>query len=299
MKRVIPIQREDSRENGAPAQHGPKFRKAIFLLPNLFTASNLILGFLSIVMAFNDALALKLGQETQQLPFVWSARLILIAILFDMMDGRLARATGTTSRFGVEFDSMSDLVSFGMAPAVLIYATVLRYLPLWIGVFPAVLYVVCAAVRLARFNVQSGVEEKDKFMGLPSPAAAGVLASYVLLSRWPGWGDHGLMTTVMNFYENKVNAIETVGVPILTFLVAFLMVSTVRYPAMKKLNWEKVKAPTLVAVILILYFVFTAAEFTVFALLLTYLLWGLLGSVAKGGLGRLRQGRIPRTPPTQ
>ena len=174
MKRNSSSRREEARETGVPAAEGPRFRKAIFLLPNLFTASNLIFGFLSIILAFNDALALKLGQEAQQLPFVWSARLILIAIFMDMMDGRVARATGATSRFGVEFDSLADLVSFGMAPAILIYATVLRYLPFWYGVAPVALYVVCAAVRLARFNVQAGVEEKDKFMGLPSPAAAGL-----------------------------------------------------------------------------------------------------------------------------
>jgi CDP-diacylglycerol--serine O-phosphatidyltransferase len=263
----------------------------------MMTATNLILGFLAIIFVFNDSLALKLGQETHELPFVWSGRLILFAIFFDMMDGRLARATGATSRFGVEFDSMADMVSFGMAPAVLIYASVLRYLPAWLGMALAVLYVVCAAVRLARFNVQSGVEEKDKFMGLPSPAAAGLVASYVLLSRWSGWGDHGLVSTVMTFYETKINVIETLMVPLFTALVAFLMVSTVRYPSMKKLNWEKVKASTLVFVGLGLYFLFAAPEFTAFFLLFTYLMWGLLGGLWKGSFGRLRQGRIPRTPP--
>jgi phosphatidylserine synthase len=103
----------------------------------------------------------------------------------------------------------------------------------------------------------------------------------------------------MNFYENKVTLIESAFVPAMTLMVAFLMISTVRYPAMKKLNWEKVKAPTLVFAVLVLYFLFTAAEFTAFALLFTYLLWGVLGSVVKGGVGRLRQGRIPRTPPTK
>lgn len=298
MKRASAAKREEASEEAAPVQ-GPKFRKAIFLLPNLFTASNLILGFLSIILTFNDSLGLKLGQDGHELPFVWSGRLILIAIFMDMMDGRVARAANATSRFGVEFDSMSDLVSFGIAPAVLMYATVLRYLPFWFGVAPAALYVACAAIRLARFNVQSGVEEKDKFMGLPSPAAAGLLASYVLLSRWSGWDGRPLVTTVMNFYENKVGVIEGVCVPLLTICVALLMVSTVRYPSMKKMNWEKVKPVTLVAVVLVLYFLFTAAEFTAFALLLTYLLWGALGSLVKGGLGRLRQDRIPRTPPTK
>ena len=297
MKRTAPVRRDDIWEDGPLPADNPRFRKVIFLLPNLFTASNLILGMLSIVLSFNDSLALKLGPEGHELPFVWSARLILIAIFADMMDGRVARATGTTSRFGVEFDSLADMVSFGMAPAMLIYVAVLRYVPFWMGVALPVFYVVCAAVRLARFNVQAGVEEKDKFMGLPSPAAAGVLASYVLLSRWAGWyGKDGILRTVMNFYEDKVGLVESVFIPILTLAVAFLMISTVRYPSMKKLNWEKVKPTTFVAVAFGLYLLFTAAEFASFLLLMAYLLWGVLGGV-KGGWGRLRQNRPTRTPP--
>jgi CDP-diacylglycerol--serine O-phosphatidyltransferase len=249
----------------------------------MMTATNLILGFLAIIFVFNDSLALKLGQETHELPFVWSGRLILFAIFFDMMDGRLARATGATSRFGVEFDSMADMVSFGMAPAV-IDLRVRPAVPARLaGHALAVLYVVCAAVPwLAQRAV--GRRGEGQVHGIAHPAAAGLVASYVLLSRWSGWGDHGLVSTVMTFYETKINVIETLMVPLFTALVAFLMVSTVRYPSMKKLNWEKVKASTLVFVGLGLYFLFAAPEFTAFFLLFTNLMWGLLGGPLEGEL---------------
>ena len=141
------------------------------------------------------------------------ARLIVIAAFMDLFDGIVARATHTTSKFGQEFDSLSDLVSFGMAPAILIYLTVLRYMGAW-GLSIIFLYVVCAAIRLARFNVQSQVEEKTSFMGLPSPAAAGILTSYVLLSRWSYFYDKGVfMNKVMGWYEENLNAIQLPGYP--------------------------------------------------------------------------------------
>ncbi len=285
-----------SRARAAGTSANPRFRKTIFLLPNLFTAANLVLGTLSIVLAFNDALTLRLAQEAKELPFVWPGRLILIAIFLDFMDGRVARATGSSSRFGMEFDSLSDLVSFGIAPAVLLYLSVLRYLPFW-GVSIPVLYVVCAAVRLARFNVQADIEEKDRFMGLPTPAAAGLLASYVLLSRWGGWYGKGVfLNNVMNFYEEKINTIEYLIIPALAVMIAFMMVSSIRYPSLKRLSREQIKISTLVFVGLLLFWLITAAEITFFILTLLYFLWGPLGGLVKGGFGRLRPARTTRNP---
>jgi len=249
----------------------------------MVTAANMVLGILAIAYAFNDALSLKLDVEAKSLPFVWPARLILIAIFVDFLDGRLARATNTTSRFGMEFDSLADLVSFGVAPAVLIYLAVLRYLPFW-GVPIAVLYVVCTAVRLARFNVQAAVEEKDHFMGLPSPAAAGLLVSYVLLSRWVGWYMKGpTMKSVMGLYENNINVVEFIIIPLLTVLIAVMMVSNARYPSLKKWSRETIRPITFVGLILLVFMVVYAAEITVFTLLMGYLAWG----VVKTGLGHL------------
>ncbi len=177
IRRTVMVALRVKPENeGRPAKS--KLRKTIYLLPNLFTAGNMVLGILAIAYGINDSQTLSLTAETKTIPFVLPAELIIIATFADFFDGMVARATGTTSKFGMEFDSLSDLVSFGMAPAILIYLSVLRYLSVW-GISITVFYVVCAAIRLARFNVQAQVEEKTHFMGLPSPAAAGILASYI------------------------------------------------------------------------------------------------------------------------
>jgi CDP-diacylglycerol--serine O-phosphatidyltransferase len=264
-----------------------RFRKSIYLLPNLLTASNLVLGILAIVASLNDALALSLSEQGKTPPFVWPARFILMAIFLDFMDGRVARATKTTSRFGVEFDSMADLISFGVAPSLLIYLSVLRYLDFW-GISIMVLYVVCAAVRLARFNVQANVEEKDHFTGLPSPAAAGLLASYALLSRWEGWYAKGAMVNqVMGWYVKNIATVERIVIPSLTVLVALVMVSTIRYPSLKGLNRETVKPWTLAVIVLFFFWIVYAFELTAFLLLASYLLWGVTRMFGRGA-DRLR-----------
>lgn len=263
-------------------------RKSIYLLPNLLTAANMVLGILAIAYAVNDSLTQSLVADSKVKPFVWPARFILLAIFLDFMDGRVARATGTTSKFGMEFDSMADLVSFGMAPAILIYLSVMRYMPFW-GLAITVLYVVCVAVRLARFNVQAQIEEKDHFMGLPSPAAAGLLASYVLLSRWEGWYSKGpVVKKLMNLYGENMNYVESIAIPVLTVLVALVMVSTIRYPSFKKWNTETVKPWTLVMVVMLVFLVVYAAELTAFLLLTFYLLWGLAHLITRKGADRLR-----------
>jgi len=267
---------------------GARFRKTIFLLPNLLTTANMVLGILAITNAINDSLTLSLAAETKVVPFVWPARFILLAILMDFLDGRVARATGTTSKFGMEYDSLSDLVSFGMAPALLIYLSVLRYLSFW-GISIAVLYVVCAALRLARFNVQAAVEEKDHFMGLPSPAAAGLLASYVLLSRWGGWYGKGIvLNKVMGWYEENISFIELTAIPLMTVLIAFVMISTIKYPSMKKWKKETIKPVTLGLVAVLIFFLFYAAEFTAFTLLTVYLLWGVMHALTRKSVEKMR-----------
>jgi len=267
---------------------GARFRKTIYLIPNLITASNLVLGILAISMAINDSLTLSLAAETKVVPFVWPARMILIAFFLDFMDGRMARATGTTSKFGMEFDSMADLVSFGVAPAILIYLSVLRYTS-W-GIFIAVLYVVCAAVRLARFNVQADIEEKDSFMGLPSPAAAGILISYVLLSRWMGWYGKGIvLDKVMGWYQETINVWDLVVIPVITVVVALTMVSTIRYPSLKKLQNVTVNFSTLVLIPLAIFWLIKAFELTSFVLLTAYMSWGLIRFITHKSVARLRR----------
>jgi CDP-diacylglycerol---serine O-phosphatidyltransferase len=266
-----------------------RFRRTIYLLPNLFTALNMVLGILAITFAVNDSLTLSLAAETKVIPFVWPARLIIIAAFADFFDGFVARATGTTSKFGMEFDSLSDLISFGMAPALLIYLCVLRYLSIW-GLAIMALYVVCVAIRLARFNVQAQVEEKSSFMGLPSPAAAGCLASYVLLSRWPGFYDKKIiLSTLMGWYEENMNFVELYIIPLMTVVIALVMVSTISYPSMKKWKLETVKPWTLAFIILALFLLLYAAEFTAFALLTIYLLWGIARALTKKSVEKIKR----------
>ncbi len=153
-----------------------RFRRGIYLLPTLFTIGNLFCGYSSIVQASRGS-------------FHLAAVLIIVAGILDGLDGRIARLTGSTSEFGVQFDSMADIVSFGVAPAVLAYHWSLTPLART-GWLIAFLYVVCASMRLARFNIQQSVVDKRFFAGLPSPAAAGALASLAFVfpelpeSRW-------------------------------------------------------------------------------------------------------------------
>jgi CDP-diacylglycerol--serine O-phosphatidyltransferase len=272
-----------------------RFRKTIYLLPNLFTAGNMVLGILSIAFAINDSLTLSVAAETKVVPFVFSAQLIVIAAFMDFFDGFVARATGTTSKFGMEFDSLSDLVSFGMAPALLIYLSVLRYQNIW-GLTITVFYVVCAAIRLARFNVQAQVEEKSHFMGLPSPAAAGILASYILFSHWAGWyGDGIVMNKVMGWYEENLNLVEFYGIPVLTVLIALMMISTIAYPSLKKIKLKSVKPLSFAFIFLLVFWLIKAAELTAFFVLTAYLFWGVINFLMKNSFGRLRNPKTAKT----
>ena len=274
---------------GTPKQGAnSRLRKSIYLLPNILTAANMVFGILSITYSIQDSLTLMTSDTSSILPFVLPAKLILVSIFLDFMDGRVARATGTTSKFGMEFDSLSDLISFGMAPAILIYLSVLRYLGVW-GIAITILYVVCAAIRLARFNVQSQVEEKDHFTGLPSPAAAGLLASYVLLSRWAGWYGKGvILNKVMGWYEENLTLWEQSIVPIMTVVIALVMVSTIAYPSLKKWKRETIKPVTLGIVAIMIFCLVYAYEFAAFVLLAFYLLWGIGRSFTRKSAERLR-----------
>lgn len=142
-----------------------KRRKGIYILPNLFTLAALFGGFYSIVMAMNGS-------------FTLAAYGVLFAMLFDSLDGRVARMTNTQSAFGEQMDSLSDMVSFGVAPALIAYIWALKGLGRW-GWIAAFVYCSCAALRLARFNINTGVVDKRWFQGLPSPAAAALVVGFI------------------------------------------------------------------------------------------------------------------------
>jgi len=188
-----------------------KTNKGIYLLPSIFTTFALFAGFYSIVASVNG-------------DFTLSAISIMVAMLWDALDGRVARLTNTQSAFGAEYDSLSDLVSFGVAPALLVYLWSLSDLGR-IGWLAAFIYLVCAALRLARFNTQIGASDKRYFQGLPSPASAGVIASMIWLKFWNfEYLDFGVVS--LSYY---------IGVSI-TILCGLLMVSNVRYFSFKEFD---------------------------------------------------------------
>ena len=179
----------------------PGLKKGAALLPSLFTIGNLFLGFSAIIYS------LRLDFET-------AAQLIVVAVIFDMLDGRIARMTGTTSEFGAQLDSLSDIVSFGVAPAIIAYQWGLATLHR--SFLAAFFFVMCAAIRLARFNVQRKVVDGRYFVGLPSPAAAGFVISIIYFRPEP--------------LNDRVGAAFTM---MLLVIGAFLMVSTLRYWSFK------------------------------------------------------------------
>lgn len=214
----------------------------VFIIPSLLTAANLFCGFYSIVSVLNS-------------DYVTAAIAILVAMLFDGFDGKIARLTNSTSRFGVEFDSLADLVSFGVAPGLLIYTWALNgYGKIgWLAVF---LFVVCGAMRLARFNVQTSVSDNRFFLGLPIPAAAGLIATTVIF-------DHHIL--------EMGKEVKPMVVLVVTYLLAYLMVSTIKYRSFKDVHLgEKKPLSTLVAAVLLLIVIVAEPQIMLFVLCVLY-----------------------------
>lgn len=223
---------------------GEQRRRSIFLLPSLLTTGNLFCGFFAMLLAVERR-------------FPEAALAIFVAMVMDMLDGRVARLMKATSQFGVEYDSLADVVSFCVAPAFLMYAVALHGLgrPAWFGAF---LFVVCGALRLARFNVATGAADRRFFVGLPTPAAAALVAASVLLvhgTEPPRW----------------VLALLAAGL----YVVALLMVSTFRYWSFKELDFAR-RRPlrTLLVVVLAAMIVATHHELFLFVLAAGYALSG-------------------------
>jgi CDP-diacylglycerol---serine O-phosphatidyltransferase len=181
--------------------------RKIYLVPNFVTTANMFCGFYSIIASI-------------QRDFVLAAWAVVAAAVFDMLDGRVARLAKATSQFGVEYDSLSDLISFGMAPGVMLYLWALEPFGR-LGWLAAFLFVACGALRLARFNATAGMLPKNYFQGLPIPMAAGMVATFVIFSGTLSW-----------------DVSDDVAVLILTFGLSSLMVSTIRFPSFKELNWR-------------------------------------------------------------
>ena len=221
----------------------------IYLLPNLMTAGNLFCGFAA-VSCIIDAALIDTSETAKLIGLYYKAlAFILGACFFDLLDGRLARLGGCESPFGREFDSLADVVSFGVAPALLVYRLVLVD---WgtVGWFIAFVYLLCGTMRLARFNcmAESAHEDKNRdFVGFPIPAAAGLIASLTLLILWLTYGD----TTVGKFELGKIDlGIWRFALPALLLFLSFMMFSRVRYPSFKGLGWRTQRSlPKFLAII--------------------------------------------------
>jgi len=220
-----------------------RFRRGVYLLPSMFTMGSMFCGYACIVYAMRDE-------------FVTAAPFIGLAIVIDMLDGRIARMTGTSSAFGVEFDSLADIISFGVAPAILAFAWGLQPLGR-LGWGVGFLFVAAAAVRLARFNIQAGSHDKRYFVGMPSPAAAGIPAA-----------------TVFAYPLGVQTYVEALPVLAMVVVPAVLMVSTIRFRSFKNLDLQaRRKYPVLLLVAIGLILLVAHPE-----LVLVVLAYGYLGA---------------------
>jgi len=224
----------------------PPLRKGVYILPNLFTSAGLFAGFYSIIST--------LGGE-----YRLAAVMILVAQLCDVLDGRVARLTRSTSSFGIQYDSLADLVAFGVAPGILAYRWALEPWGTW-GWLAASLFVACGALRLARFNVQAELIEKRTFVGLPIPAAADMVASTVLLYYFFG----GQGETSKHFV-----------LLLMVYGLAFLMVSNLRYYSFKDIDL-RARAPffTLVGLMLVVTIAVAQPQILLFLAMIAYVFSG-------------------------
>ncbi len=239
-------------QSGGSYGRRESLKRGVYLLPNLVTTGSLFAGFYGIVATMNGDYEL-------------AAWFILISVVFDTLDGKVARMTGTTSQFGVEYDSLADLVAFGVAPGLLMYSWALKSFGK-LGWLAAFVYVVCGALRLARFNVQVDTVESKRFVGLPIPAAAGLVSSCVLIFyHLGGSGD-----------------IKKVSVLLLIYVLAYLMVSNHRYNSFK--DPELVKRQPFSFLVLAIFFIIVIVaqpEIMLFALASVYAASGLVTSVLR------------------
>ncbi|MGB3623648.1 CDP-diacylglycerol--serine O-phosphatidyltransferase [Ketobacter sp. MCCC 1A13808] len=233
---------------GEELEGGKKIRrKGVYLLPNLFTTGALFSGFYAIVAAMNGV-------------YEHAASAIFVAMILDGLDGRVARMTNTQSEFGEQYDSLSDCISFGVAPALVCYSWSLSTLGKF-GWMIAFVYAACAALRLARFNVQIDTADKRYFTGLPSPAAAGVVAGIV----WFG----------TNQQVDVADSTISFLVAAFTAFSAVMMVSNVKYNSFKQLDFKgRVPFIAILAVVLVLAVISTYPSGMLLAIFLIYALSG-------------------------
>lgn len=283
-------------KDSLPATTEPKYKcvqdaARIYILPNFFTAGNMFCGFMSLCQCIEAKYSETVAAANDK--YMLAVYLIFGACLFDLFDGRMARMFKKESMFGAEFDSIADTVSFGVAPAFLVYFLILdpnrsaaEFGDILAKVGPIVgfIYLLCAGIRLAKFNVLTnplipGNERKSPasdFMGIPSPVAAAITASFVLL------------LTRMNSGLEPASATQTLQdyIPIVLLptmvLVSILMVTNIPYPTFKHINWStKAKAQAFILIILFVIFALLYHIYAVPAALLAYVLYGLVRALRR------------------
>ena len=238
------------------SKSGKKIGMYIYILPNLVTTANLFCGFYSIIHSIKGE-------------FKVAAIAVVVAAIFDLLDGRLARLTHATSKFGAEYDSLCDLVSFGLAPSLLMFQWALNPFGRlgWMACF---LFAACGALRLARFNVQVGVVEKNYFQGLPIPMAGGIVASAYLAFEDMGW--------------DPVVEWQSRGLLFMVMLLGIVMVSNFRYRSFKDLDLkQRLPFKYLIMGVILLFVVALRPEVMVFILFFSYALLGAIFGVLRLG----------------
>jgi CDP-diacylglycerol---serine O-phosphatidyltransferase len=271
----------------------PIINTKIYLLPNLMTAGNLLCGFMALLKIFEGAFLRSNASEVWMESFEASLYFILGAFIFDMLDGRLARLGGRESPFGREFDSLADIVSFGVAPAMLVFLLVLHEFPNRIGWLVAAIYLICGALRLARYNVHATLPQTGpakEFTGFPIPAAAGLVCSITLL--------------MLHLYETK-QALESGWgkyflVPLLFFL-SFMMFSKFKYPSFKALSLRTEHSiPKFLGVLAALTVVILFYQWMLAVVFVGYLFYGFLRPFLSRAMRReIEEDEVEETEPSQ
>jgi CDP-diacylglycerol--serine O-phosphatidyltransferase len=268
-------------------EHRP--RRAAYALPTLFTAGNVFLGFYALVETFRGALLTVQNLTDAHLHFQAAAIAIGVAVFLDGLDGRIARMTNTVSEFGREMDSLADSITFGIAPAILAFAWGVEFVtppqdPFWAeqlrraGYFFAFLYLLCGAMRLARFNIQKnpvpknpGRPDRKYFVGMPIPSAAAIIAAIV----------YSVDSVPLRWWILSAAWLALLG------LLSFLMVSTWRYPSFKDLSLTRPRSPlTFVLVGSLIYLVWNFSQPVLLSLAACYMLSGIV--IRIGGIVRRR-----------
>jgi CDP-diacylglycerol--serine O-phosphatidyltransferase len=281
----------DEVQRPRPERRG--FRKGVYIIPSLFTTANIFCGFYAVIESVKGSVALNLGDiGSASQHFDVAAISIGWAVLFDFLDGRVARMTNSTTQFGVEFDSIADVLTFGIAPAMLAYCWGYGFTPA-LGHFPAAvsfLYLICGALRLARFNVQASKPalqkpntspklDKKAFVGMPIPAGASLIAAIVHF--WPVPASQTVKTFQLFEQRFLIGPQEwSIALLVLVGSLGALMVSTIRYTSFKGVG-PKSRNPRMV--ILLIAFAMAAiyyySAYTLLAMATLYALHGVIGKL--------------------